>query len=60
MPKKKLTKAQVKRKLKTMVTVTKQLLDDRMTNPRTHVVMTPKDLLALNGKFMTKLKSISK
>jgi len=55
-----LTKTAVKRKLKTMVTVTKQLLDDRMTNPRTHVVMTPKDLLALNGKFMTKLKSISK
>jgi len=55
-----MTKTAVKRKLKTMVTVTKQLLDDRMTNPRTHVVMSPKDLLALNGKFMTKLKSISK
>mgnify|MGYP001310034770 FL=1 len=55
-----MTKTAVKRKLKTMVTVTKQLLDDRMTNPRTHVVMSPKDLLALNGKFMTKLKAISK
>ena len=55
-----MTKSAVKRKLKTMVTVTKQLLDDRMTNPRTHVVMSPKDLLALNGKFMTKLKAISK
>ena len=55
-----MTKTAVKRKLKTMVTVTKQLLDDRLTNPRTHVVMSPKDLLALNGKFMTKLKSISK
>ena len=55
-----MTKTAVKRKLKTMVTVTKQLLDDRMTNPRTHVTMSPKDLLALNGKFMTKLKSISK
>jgi|TARA_Y100001951_G_C11108409_1_gene166048 hypothetical protein len=55
-----MTKTAVKRKLKTMVTVTKQLLDDRMTNPRTHVTMAPKDLLALNGKFMTKLKSISK
>ena len=32
-----MTKTAVKRKLKTMVTVTKQLLDDRMTNPRTHV-----------------------
>ncbi len=55
-----MTKTAVKRTLKTMVSVTKQLLDDRMTNPRTHVTMTPKDLLALNGKFMTKLKSISK
>tara|TARA_R110002072_G_scaffold264815_1_gene423724 strand:- start:199 stop:375 length:177 start_codon:yes stop_codon:yes gene_type:complete len=55
-----MTKTAVKRKLKTMVSVTKQLLDDRMTNPRTHVTMAPKDLLALNGKFMTKLKSISK
>ena len=55
-----MTKTAVKRKLKTMVTVTKQLLDDRMTNPRTHVSMAPKDLLALNGKFMTKLKAISK
>ena len=55
-----MTKTAVKRKLKTMVSGTKQLLDDRMTNPRTHVTMSPKDLLALNGKFMTKLKSISK
>ena len=55
-----MTKTAVKRKLKTMVTVTKQLLDERMTNPRTHVTMAPKDLLALYGKFMTKLKSISK
>ena len=55
-----MTKTAVKRKLKTMVTVTKQLLDDRMTNSRTHVSMAPKDLLALNGKFMTKLKAISK
>ena len=55
-----MTKTAVNRKQKTMVKVTKQLLDDRMKNPRTHVVMSPKDLLALNGKFMTKLKSISK
>ena len=40
-----MTKTAVKRKLKTMVSVTKQLLDDRMTNPRTHVTMSPKDLL---------------
>jgi len=55
-----LTKTAVKARLKRMVILTKQLLDDRMTNPRTHVTMAPKDLLALNGKFMTKLKSISK
>jgi len=55
-----LTKTQVKKKLKTMVTTTKSLLDDKMSNPRSHVTMSPKDLLALNGKFMTKLKSISK
>ena len=55
-----LTKTAVKARLKRMTIITKQLLDDRMTNPRTHVVMSPKDLLALNGKFMTKLKSISK
>jgi len=55
-----LTKTAVKARLKRMVILTKQLLDDRMTNPRTHVTMSPKDLLALNGKFMTKLKSINK
>ena len=55
-----LTKTAVKARLKRMVMITKQLLDDRIANPRTLVVMSPKDLLALNGKFMTKLKSISK
>ena len=55
-----LTKTAVKARLKRMVMITKQLLDDRMTNPRTHVVMSPKDLMAVTGKFMTKLKSISK
>ena len=53
-------KALTKKKLKTMVGATKSLLDDKMSNPRSHVTMSPKDLLALNGKFMTKLKSISK
>ena len=55
-----MTKTAVKRKLKTMVMCTKMLLDDKLSNPRSHVTMSPKDLLALNGKFMTKLKSISK
>jgi len=55
-----MTKTAVKRKLKTMVTATKKLLDDKMSNPRSHVTMSPKDLLDLNRKFMTKLKAISK
>jgi hypothetical protein len=55
-----MTKTAVKRKLKTMVTCTKMLLDDKLSNPRSHVTMSPKDLLDLNRKFMTKLKAISK
>ena len=55
-----MTKTAVKRKLKTMVMCTKMLLDDKLSNPRSHVTMTPKDLMQLNQKFMTKLKSISK
>jgi len=55
-----MTKTAVKRKLKTMVMCTKMLLDDKLSNPRSHVTMSPKDLMQLNQKFMTKLKSISK
>ena len=55
-----LTKTAVKRKLKGLVNSTKQLLDDKLSNPRSHVTMSPKDLLDLNLKFMTKLKAISK
>ena len=55
-----MTKTAVKRKLKGMVNSTKQLLDDKLSNPRSHVTMSPKDLLDLNRKFMTKLKAISK
>ena len=55
-----MTKTAVKRKLKSMVNSTKQLLDDKLSNPRSHVTMSPKDLLDLNRKFMTKLKAISK
>ena len=55
-----LTKTAVKARLKRMTIIPKQLMDAKMTHPRTHVVMSSKDLLALNGKFMTKLKSISK
>ncbi len=55
-----MTKTAVKRKLNTMVKITKMLLNDKLSNPRSHVTMSPKDLLDLNRKFMTKLKSISK
>jgi hypothetical protein len=55
-----MTKTAVKRKLKTMVMSTKKLLDDKLSNPRSHVTMSPKDLMDLNRKFMTKLKAISK
>ena len=55
-----MTKTAVKRKLKTMVMCTKMLLDDKLSNPRSHVTMSPKDLVELNRKFMTKLKAISK
>ena len=55
-----LTKTAVKARLKRMTIITKQLMDDKMTNPRSHVVMSPNKLLDLNKEFMTKLKSISK
>ena len=55
-----LTKTAVKRKLKTITGMTKQLLDDKLTNPRSHVTMSPNKLLDLNKVFMSKLKSISK
>ena len=38
-----LTKTAVKARLKRMTIITKQLMDDKMTNPRSHVVMSAKD-----------------
>ena len=55
-----LTKTAVKRKLKTITGMTKQLLDDKLTNARSHVTMSTNILLDLNKEFMSKLKSISK
>tara|TARA_R100001163_G_scaffold34599_1_gene26682 strand:- start:617 stop:796 length:180 start_codon:yes stop_codon:yes gene_type:complete len=55
-----LTKTAVKARLKRMTIITKQLLDDKLTNARSHVVMSPNKLLDLNKEFMAKLKSISK
>ena len=55
-----LTKTAVKARLKRMTIITKQLMDDKMTNPRSHVVMSANKLLDLNKELMAKLKSISK
>ena len=55
-----LTKTAVKARLKRMTIITKQLMADKMTNPRSHVVMSANKLLDLNKEFMTKLKSITK
>jgi hypothetical protein len=55
-----LTKTAVKARLKRMTIITKQLMDDKMTNPRSHVVMSANKLLDLNKEFMGKLRSISK
>ena len=55
-----LTKTALKARLKRMTIITKQLMDDKMTNPRSHVVMSANKLLDLNKEFMGKLKSISK
>lgn len=55
-----LTKTAVKARLKRMTIITKQLMDDKMTNPRSHVVMSANKLLDLNKEFMNKLRSISK
>ena len=55
-----LTKTAVKARLKRMTIITKQLMDDKMTNPRSHVVMSANKLLDLNKELMGKLKSISK
>ena len=43
-----LTKTAVKARLKRMTIITKQLMDDKMTNPRSHVVMSANKLLEFN------------
>jgi len=55
-----LTKTAVKARLKRMTMITKQLMDDKMTNRRSHVVMSANKLLDLNKEFISKLRSISK
>jgi|TARA_R100001163_G_scaffold63854_1_gene56708 hypothetical protein len=54
----KLTKTQTKKKYMTIVNATKRLLDDKLSQPRSHVTMTAKDLMAVNEKFMRKAKQL--
>jgi hypothetical protein len=55
---KKLTKTQTKKKYLTIVNATKRLLDDKLSQPRSHVTMTAKDLMSVNEKFMRKAKQL--
>ena len=48
MPKKKLTKAQVKRKLKTMMTASYDLVLDKMGHPDSKVPMSLNKIIELN------------
>ena len=53
MPKKKLTKAQVRRKLKSAATACYDLLIDKMGHgAKSHVPMSEKALMELNKKFV--------
>ncbi len=54
----KLTKTKTKKKYMTIVNATKRLADDKMSQPRSHVTMTLKDLMAVNEKFMRKAKQL--
>ena len=49
---KKLTKTQTKKKYMTIVNATKRLADDKMSQPRSHVTMTLKNLMAVNEKLI--------
>jgi|TARA_R110000823_G_C15781605_1_gene485135 hypothetical protein len=55
---KKLTKTQVKKKYMSIVNATKRLLDDKLSQPKTSVTMSPKDLMMINEKFMRKAKQV--
>jgi len=55
---KKLTKTQVKKKYMSIVNATKRLLDDKLSQPKTSVTMSPKDLMIINEKFMRKAKQV--
>ena len=58
MPKKKLTKAQVKRKLKTMMTASYDLVLDKMGHPDSKVPMSLNKLLELNSAVTSQFNRV--
>ena len=58
MPKKKLTKAQVKRKIKTMMTASYDLVLDKMGHPDSKVPMSLNKALELNRQVTTQFNKV--
>lgn len=58
MPKKKLTKAQVKKKLKTLNTISSDLFMDKLYHPDNNVPLSVKILGDLNNTFSRAIKRI--
>lgn len=58
MPKKKLTKAQVKRKLKTILSNMTDLLMDKAGYPDSHCTVSAKTMLEMSGSISRALKRI--
>jgi hypothetical protein len=58
MPKKKLTKAQVKRKIKTMMAASYDLVLDKMGHPDSKVPMSLNKILELNRQVTTQFNKV--
>jgi hypothetical protein len=58
MPKKKLTKAQVKRKIKTMMTASYDLVLDKMGHPDSRVPMSLNKILELNRQVTQQFNKV--
>jgi|TARA_R100000808_G_scaffold7667_1_gene22268 hypothetical protein len=58
MPKKKLTKAQVKRKIKTMMTASYDLVLDKMGHPDSKVPMSLNKILELNRQVTQQFNKV--
>ncbi len=58
MPKKKLTKAQVKRKIKAMMTASYDLVLDKMGHPDSKVPMSLNKILELNRQVTTQFNKV--